>query len=366
MRMLDRPMLYVTGLLFIGGLGILFSASMASSQQNFGSISYYVLRQLFYGGMAGLAALLIMQWIPYRIWKTLALPLMACVFILLALVFVPELGYATRGARRWLEFGLFRFQPSELLKLVFVMYLASWLDSRRKEVATISYGTIPFGLMLSVVSIFLIMQPDLGTLIIIVGSAGILYFLGGGTKAQIAALFTFGFALFYLVIQLAPYPYQFDRLRVFLNPGLDPQGKGYQITQGLIAIGSGGFGGLGYGQGVQKYRYLPEPTSDSIFAVVGEELGFIGAVGLIVLFVFLFYRGLMIARRAPDVFGKLLGAGIAVSIILQAFVNMAALTGLLPLTGIPLPLISYGGTSLVVTLAGIGILLNISKYAHRI
>ncbi len=364
MRTIDRPLLYATGLLFIGGLLILFSASMASAEENFGSISYYVLRQLVYGGGAGLLALLITQWIPYRTWKSLALPLMACAFIILALVFIPELSYATRGARRWLEFGIIRFQPSEFLKLAFIIYLASWLDARRKEVATVSYGTIPFGLMLSVVGIFLIMQPDLGTLGVIIGTSGILYFLGGGAKAQIAALFIFGLALFYLVIQIAPYQYQLDRLRVFLSPGLDPQGTGYQITQALIAIGSGGFWGLGFGESLQKYRYLPEPMSDSIFAIVAEELGFIGAVVLIGFFVFFFWRGLVIARRAPDVFGKLLGAGIAVGIVSQAFINMAALTGLLPLTGIPLPLVSYGGTSLMVTLASIGILLNISKHAR--
>ena len=171
----------------------------------------------------------------------------------------------------------------------------------------------------------------------------------------------FGLSIFYFLIQIAPY--RLARILVFLNPGTDPQGTGYQITQALIAIGSGGFNGLGFGKSLQKYNYLPEPMGDSIFAIFSEELGFIGVILLVTLFAFLFWRGLAIAKNAPDNFGKLLAAGISISIMVQAFINMAAISGLLPLTGLPLPFISYGSTSLIMTLMSIGILLNISKHA---
>jgi len=210
------------------------------------------------------------------------------------------------------------------------------------------------------VSIFLIMQPDIGSLGVIIATAGIMYFLGGGRISQIITLLVFGGVIFYFLVKTAPY--RLSRILVFLNPGLDPQGIGYQINQAFIAIGSGGFNGLGFGKSLQKFNYLPEPMGDSIFAIFAEELGFVGAAVLIAVFCFLFWRGLLIAKKIPDIFGKLLAAGISTSIVTQAFVNMAAISGLLPLTGIPLPFISYGGTSIITTLIGVGILLNISKH----
>lgn len=360
-RSVDKPLLYVTLALVLGGLLILASASMVLSQKNFGTLGYYALRQLLLGGLGGAIALMGASLVPYRLWKKLAIPLLIASLALLALLFIPDLSYVFGGARRWLKIGPISFQPSEILKLTFIIYLASWLDSRRKDVASVSYGLIPFALMLSIVSIFLMMQPDVGTLGVIVLGAGALYFLGGGKKSQIAALSTFGLIIFYFVVRMAPY--RLSRILVFLSPGHDPQGAGYQISQALIAIGSGGFSGLGFGRGIQKYNYLPEPMADSIFAIFAEEMGFIGVALLIGLFVVLAWRGLTIARRAPDIFGKLLAAGISINIVVQAFINMAAISGLMPLTGIPLPFVSYGGTSLAMTLASIGILLNISKHA---
>jgi cell division protein FtsW len=298
--------------------------------------------------------------IPFHLWKKFALPLMLLSFFLLALLFIPELSYSVGGARRWLQFGPISFQPAELLKFSFIIYLASWLDTRRADVASVSYGLIPFSLMLAIVGIFLVMQPDVGTLGVIVITAGAMYFIGGSRPSQIAALLAGGAAIFYFIIQMAPY--RLSRILVFLNPGLDPQGIGYQINQAFIAIGSGGFFGLGFGKSVQKYNYLPEPIGDSIFAIFAEEMGFIGVFALIALFAFLFWRSLHVAKNAPTTFGKLLGTGIAISIMTQVFVNMAAITGLLPLTGIPLPFVSYGGSSLMITLASVGVLLNISKY----
>ena len=356
---LDKPLLYVTSVLLIGGILILASSSTAVSHKTLGSAFYLSLRQLIFAAV-GMAVLFLTSRVPYSFWKKLSLPLMIVSFIFLALLFMPDLGYSYGGAKRWLQLGFFSFQPAELLKFSFVVYLASWLDARRQEAASTSYGFIPFALMLSIVGIFLIMQPDVGTLGVILTTAVVLYFLGGGRKSQITTLFLFGGALFYLVVKMAPY--RLNRFLVFFSPGLDPEGIGYQINQALIAIGSGGFWGLGFGRSLQKYYYLPEPVGDSIFAIFAEEMGFLGVLLLISLFGFLFWRGVIISKQAPDIFGKLLASGLAVSIMGQALINMAAISGLLPLTGIPLPFISQGGTSLVMTLASIGVLLNISKH----
>lgn len=356
----DKSLLALTAILFVGGLFILGSASMMLSYKNLGSVTGYALRQLLTGGGAGMVAMYATSRIPYRTWRTCALPLLLLSFVCLGLLFVPQLKVSFGGATRWLQLGPLNFQPSELLKLTFVMYLASWLDSRRREVGSVSYGMIPFALMVSVVAVFLIMQPDIGTLFVIVMTAGLLYLLGGGKTSQAVVLGLLGIGVFYLVIQLASY--RLSRLLVFLNPGSDPQGLGYQINQAFIAIGSGGFWGLGFGRSVQKYQYLPEPMGDSIFAIFAEEMGFFGVTLLIACFFLFFLKSLHIAKRAPDVFGKLLAAGIAAGIMSQAFINMAAISGLMPLTGIPLPFISYGGTSLAIMLAGVGILLNISRH----
>lgn len=356
----DAGLFSATVVLTIGGLLILASASMVLSATQAGSIWYYALKQVLFGGIIGGVLLFFTQWINYRIWRKLAAPLMLVSFVLLALLFVPSVGYSAGGARRWLALGPISFQPSEFLKLAFVVYLASWLDARRREISSISYGLLPFSLMLGIVGMFLIMQPDIGTLGVIIATSAALYFVGGGRTSQIATLGAFGSVIFYFLIQLAPY--RLARLTVFLNPGHDPQGIGYQITQALIAIGSGGLGGQGFGKSIQKHNFLPEPMGDSIFAVYAEEMGFIGAVLLIAIFVFFIWRGFVIARNAPDVFGKLLAAGIIAGVGIQAFINMAAISGLLPLTGIPLPFVSFGGTSLAITLASIGIVLNISKH----
>jgi len=357
----DKPFFIAILILLAVGILVLASASMVLSQKNFGTIGYYTLRQLLYGVIGGVVLLFATSAIPYRRWKKLALPLMLLSFLLLALLFIPELSYSAGGARRWFKIGALSFQPSELLKLSFIIYLSSWLDTRRREVASLSYGIIPFALMLAIIGLFLVMQPDIGTLGVVIATAGLLYFLGGGKISQIATLSVFGLIIGYFLIQLAPY--RLSRILVFLNPEFDPQGAAYQINQAFIAIGSGGFFGTGFGKSLQKYNYLPEPMGDSIFAVFAEEMGFLGVMVFISLLSFLLWKGFHIASRAPDVFGKLLAAGISIGIAAQAFINIAAISGLLPLTGIPLPFMSYGSTSLAITLASMGILLNISKYA---
>lgn len=357
---IDKPLLIVTTVLIITGFLILTSASIVVAKKDFGSAGYYAMRQLVYGVLTGLAVLFFTLRVPYRTWKRFALLGMIVSFLLLALLFIPETSFSFGGARRWIRFGSVTFQPSEILKLAFIIYLASWLDERRRDIASVSYGMMPFAIMLSIVGVFLGMQPDIGTLGIIAITSIILYFIGGGRIPQITAITLSGIAVLYFLIQIAPY--RLARILVFLQPNTDPLGIGYQIQQAFIAIGSGGFWGVGFGKSLQKYNYLPEPMGDSIFAIAAEELGFLGVFGIILLFWFLFWRGIFIAKRAPDAFGKLLAFGISISIFVQAFVNMAAISGLLPLTGVPLPFISYGGTALAVTLAHVGILLNISKY----
>ena len=339
--------------------GCISSASVVVSQKNFNTPYYYFLHQ----GLAvliGLAAAIAAYLIPYKIWKKLALPLLILAFLLSAAVFMPKLGLAFGGAQRWLKLGPLNLQPSELLKISLILYLASWLEKKRGHVSGFTSAFMPFLVVMSLVGILLVLQRDIGTLLVIAGSAAILYFLGGGKVSQMAMLAVLAALALLAIVQVAPY--RVNRFLVFFNPGLEPQGIGYHINQALIAIGTGGFWGRGFGQSIQKYNYLPEPIGDSVFAIVVEEFGFFGALVLIAVFIAFFLRAIKIARNAPDLFGKLLVSGLASLIILQAFINMAAISAFLPLTGLPLPFISYGGTTLVMNLFAVGIILNVSKH----
>ncbi|OGZ96676.1 MAG: hypothetical protein A2847_01530, partial [Candidatus Sungbacteria bacterium RIFCSPHIGHO2_01_FULL_50_25] len=328
----DKKLFWTVIVLFVGGILILSSASIVLSEKHAGTFYYYSLRQLLTGGVVGLACFFAAMHMPYRMWRKFGVFLMVLSFMLLALLFIPQFGFSHGGARRWLAFGSFTFQPSEILKLSFIVYLASWLDARRSDVGSVAYGLIPFSLMVALVSVFLVMQPDIGTLLIILSTVGFMYLLGGGRWHQVGILAVFGIVIGFFLVQLKPY--LLNRIWVFFNPDFDPSGIGYQIAQSLIAIGSGGILGRGFGQSIQKYSYLPEPMGDSIFAVYLEEMGFLGALLLVGVFAFFLWRGLHIARRARDTFGKLLASGITVGIFIQAFINMAAISGLLPLTGV--------------------------------
>lgn len=276
-------------------------------------------------------------------------------------MFVPQLGLEHGGAKRWLILGFLSFQPSELLKFSFVVYLSSWLSKKQKEVSSFKTGFFPFLVIVSFVALTLVLQPDIGTLGVISITAAIMFFLAGGRYTQVGLLLIIGLiALSSLVILK---PYAMDRINVFLDNSQDIQGVGYQLNQSKIAIGSGGLWGKGFGEGLSKFNYLPEPVGDSIFAVAAEEFGFVGTTFLILLFLIFFFKALQIASGAPDRFGRLLASGIAILIIVQSFINMYATVGLMPLTGLPLIFISQGGSSLALTLAEVGILLNISKHS---
>jgi cell division protein FtsW len=286
------------------------------------------------------------------------------------MIFLPNFGVEIGGAQRWLKIGNISFQPSEFLKVTFFLYLASFLTSNFREKKSKIFiketkeswkKFISFLLILAVIAILLILQPDISTLGIIIFIALLMYFLGKAPIWHILVFLIIIGVLFSGLIKIAPY--RIERILVFLNPEMDPLGAGYQIKQSLIAIGSGGVWGRGLGLSQQKLGFLPQSLSDSIFSIFAEETGFIGAIFLVFLFLFLFWRSLRIAKSAPDSFSQLLALGLGSHLIFQAFVNISALIGILPLTGIPLPFISYGGSALVTNLTEIGLLLNISKQA---
>ncbi len=348
-------------LLILLGIGLLMiaSAGVLYGQSRFGD-SYYFFKQQLLGLGVGLFALSFFQSVDYRVWRRFVVPLFFIAIGLLILVFIPGFGTTVYGAARWVKFGPISFQPSEVMKLSIILYLSAWLSTKGQGKAEDFYeGLVPFLLILSVVGFLIIKQPDTGTLGLIFIIAMSVFFASGARLAHIGGLIGGGLVFLLIMIKLAPYRMQ--RLMVFLNPEHDPGGAGYQITQALIAVGSGGLFGIGLGQSRQKFNYLPEPVTDSIFAVLGEEFGLLGAMVVVGLFIFIAWRGFHIARNAPDEFGRLLATGITTWIVGQAFINIGAISGLIPLTGITLPFISYGGTSLAVLLGAFGILLNVSK-----
>lgn len=351
-------LLFLAGVVLFGLL-ILASASTALSYENLGNSFGYLKHQLLYGILPGILFFVIASKIPYSKLKKITLPFMIFSIFLLILLFVPSVGFTTKGAARWLHFSFLTFQPSEVLKLAFILYLAAWFESRKKSIGNLSESLLPFLMVLSVIATLLIAQPDIGTLGVIILIGVSMYFAAGGKFSHIALMMFLGAVSLATIV--ATQSYRLQRWLVFLNPELDPLGSGYQINQALLAIGSGGLFGLGFGMSRQKYNYLPEPMGDSIFAITAEELGFLGALFCMFLFTTLIYRGFQISKNTPDLFGKLAAVGIISWIALQSIINIGAISGLLPLTGIPLPFISYGGTSMLVLLTACGILYNISK-----
>ena len=358
----DYILIFIVIGLIIFGLVSLASASVVISQENFGQSYYFLKHQIFYGLLIGIALWLICQRIYYRHWMKLALPLLIFTIVLLFLVFAPEIGYQYGGARRWIVLGPISIQPTEIAKLTFILYIAALFQKKGTEAADISKGLIPFLVITAIIGVLIALEPDIGTLMTIALIGGIVYFLAGAKISHLFALGILGLGAFFFFVKTAAY--RMERLIVYLHPERDPQGIGYQINQALLAIGSGGLLGRGLGHSLQKWEYLPEVITDSIFAIMAEELGLIGVSVLIILFIIFAWRGLKISGNAPDAFGRLVAGGITGWLVFQAFINIMAITGLIPLTGIPLPFISYGGSALAVSLAGIGILVNVSKYTH--
>lgn len=355
------PVLMVTIFgLIVFGLMMVGSASFVLGDQLRDNPFYFLQHQLIYGVGIGIIAFCIGFFTPYARLKVFALPALFASIVLLILVFVPGLQVTSGGASRWVGIGPFTIQPSEMTKLSFILYLAALLERKGAEIKDFKKSVIPFLVVTSFIGLLIILQPDLGTLFIIATIALSMVFAAGFRLRHMAAIGFGGLAMLSILISTAQYRLQ--RLFVYLHPELDPQGIGYQINQALLAVGTGGLWGLGFGRSRQKYNYLPEPAGDTIFAVTAEELGFIRTTLLVSAFVVVAYRGYRIAEYAPDVFGRLLATGITTWIIMQAFVNMASVLAITPLTGIPFPFISYGGSALASLLFASGVLLNISRY----
>lgn len=347
-------------LLLLGfGLIVLSSASVVQATKQVGSSSYYWKHQLFYGIIPGLVLLWAFWKIDYRKLRAFALPLLFASLVLMVLVFIPALGVHQKGATSWLDVGFFTFQPAELLKLGLIIYLAAWLGERGDRLKNWQLGLLPFGVIMGLVAVLLMLQPDLGTLGIVSLIAGGMYFIAGAPLKQAAAIV----AIFIvLIVGIAAFsPMRWSRITTMFNPMADARGAGWQLNQSLIAIGSGGVWGVGLGQSTQKFGFLPEPIGDSVFAVLVEELGLAGGLFTILLFASLSIMMIGIARRSHDAFGGLLTSGMCLWVLVQVGVNMAAVTGIGPLTGIPLPFISYGGTSVAAMLAGLGMVLNVAE-----
>jgi cell division protein FtsW len=351
--------------LVIFGLVMLSSASSPAAYEKFGDNYWYLKHQILFGLLTGLVAFFLMSRIDYRKLKKLVLPFLIISIGLLLLVFIPGLGAGYGHAKSWINFLGMSLQPSEIVKLTFLIYLAAWLGPKRggREMQDTGASFIPFVIVFGIIVILMVLQPDIGTLSIIAMISLIVYFGAGAPLSHLGWISGAGIALFLLLVKIAPY--RTARLVTFLHPELDPQGIGYQINQALLAIGSGGFFGLGLGLSRQKFQYLPEVAGDSIFAVIAEELGFLFVILFIAALIFLAIRGFKIAKNAPDGFGRLLALGITSWFVLQSFINIGAMAGILPLTGIPLPFVSYGGTALTVCLAAAGIMVNISKYSRE-
>ncbi len=360
----DSVLLFAIFTLLLFGLAMIASAGIFYSQTRFGDQYYFLKRQFFYGVLPGLLVFYVFQKIDYHKWKKFSIPFFLATLVCLILVFVPGIGIKLYGASRWINLGPISFQPAEMAKLAIIFYLAAWFENKgTRKIRDIFEGLIPFLAIVALVGFLIIKQPNLGTLGVIVLIALSMFFSSGAKLSHFLFLAAAGAIGLLALVKTASY--RLSRFLVFLNPDLDPRGIGYQINQALLAIGLGGIWGIGLGHSRQKYNYLPEPVGDSIFAIVGEELGLIGAISVIILFLILAFRGLGIAQKAPDEFGKLLAVGITSWIVLQAFVNVAAISGLVPLTGVPLPFLSYGGTSIIFLLAGAGVLANISKQVRN-
>jgi cell division protein FtsW len=349
----------------ITGIGLLsfVSASLgilARSETKFYGVLF---NQIVLGLVGGFIALWICTRIPYTFWRRYSFYIFFGALALTVAVFIPGLGFEHGGARRWLSIGPVSFQPAEVLKIAFVVYFSAWLAWTRKRQEDIKFKIIPLVIMLSIVAVALLRQPDTKSLILITAAACGMLFTSGVSWKKIIGIIVLGAGA--IVVLAFVRPYVMDRIKTFINPANDPRGSSYQLQQSLIAIGSGGIAGRGLGQSVQKFNYLPEPQGDSIFAVIGEEFGFIGTTLLLVLYVFFAIRGYKIALRAPDTFSRYLVVGLITLLTAQSFLNITSLVGLFPLTGVPLVFISHGGTALMIALGAVGIILNVSRYESR-
>ena len=356
----DYPLLTAIGILVPLGLVMVYSASFVDAFTQHGNQLYFTIRQAT-GVVIGTIGLLVAQRIDYRFWRTYSVQLIAAALVLLLITLVlPTDITEVNDARSWIRIGWFSVQPSEIAKLAMVIYFADWLSRRGEKLDNVSYGLIPFAVMLGIVCGLVMLGGDLGTTVVMILIAGMVYFTAGANLLHIFGAAAVAAGAFWAMVKIAPF--RQGRIAAWLDPFSDYLGAGWQPVHGLYALGSGGLFGVGLGQGRQKFLWLSQAQTDAIFAVIGEEFGLAGTLFVVGCFLVIAYRGLRIAGRAPDPFAALLATGLTSWLVFQALINMAVVTTLLPFTGLTLPFISYGSTSLIMSMVAGGILLSISRH----
>lgn len=360
-RPLDKVFLSTVLILSFSGLFIFASAALGVLAEDIESFLYIIFKQLFFGLLLGLIAMFIVSNINYKHWQRFSIHIFVISIIASLLVFLPGIGIKSLGAKRWIDIGIATFQPAEFLKLGFIIYFASWLSSKKDGLDNLKTA-LPVIFIIAIPTAILLAQPDHGTLLSILSAAFAMYLVAGGRWSHFFLIIILGVITLGITIYFKPYA--LTRIETFLDPFSDPLGAGYQIRQALIAIGSGGVFGRGFGQSIQKFGFLPETVGDSIFAVFSEEFGFWGSSAIVLIFLALTLRGFRIVKRSPDNFSRLMVLGIVILIASQSFINIGAMLGIIPLTGVPLIFISHGGTALLFALIEVGIVLNVSRWVQ--
>jgi len=364
-RKADYVLLTYFAILLFFGLLMLTSASAPMGYGKFGDKYFFIKRQIIVGVIPGLAAFFLFSKIKFEELRRYSLTIFVFSLLLNLLVFVPGIGFDLgTGAKSWIVIGSNSFQPAEFLKLSMIIFLASYLSQKGKELLNFKSGFLPALTIGLIPVVLVVLQPDIGTASILFGILFGLLFVAGANIWHMFALIGAGILGFILMIIKARY--RFNRLMTFLHPELDPLGVGYHINQAFLAIGNGGLLGMGLGHSLRKYEFLPEVNADSIFAIIAEEMGFVITGAFIILLLLICYRGFKISKNSPNSFARLLVAGIIIWFTIQSFMNIGAMIGLMPLTGLPLPFVSHGGTALFVAMASVGILINVSKYTEHL
>lgn len=354
----DRTILILTLILIAVGVGMIYSASAVMAQKRFGDSTFFLKRQLLWCAV-GLVLMLVVGMQNHRSFRTWALPLLFLGLVCLAIVLIPHVGVMVKGARRWLRIGSLTIQPAELVKIGVILYLARYLARKGDRLGDFGWGFLPPLAIVGVVLALILVEPDLGTSAVIGLVTLSLLFVGGARWGHLGliGIMTLG-ALYFLIMRV---PYRRQRIMSFLNPSSDPSGVGFQVTQSILALGGGGPLGVGLGEGRQKLFYLPEPHTDFVLAALGEELGFVGTAAVVLLLALFVAKGLSIALAATDPFGRYLALGVTFLVGFHTLINVGVITGMLPTKGLPLPFLSYGGSSLVVNMIGTGILVSVSR-----
>jgi cell division protein FtsW len=358
-KKVDRFFLIIVIMLVTLGVAMFVSASLGilvKSSKTFYSVLF---SQIVLGLGLGFLGISLVLKIDYKFWRKYSFYIFLFSILITAAVFIPQLGWSHGGAQRWIKLGPVSFQPVEFLKFGFIIYFAAWLSWAKNKVHDFRFGILPLTIMLGIIALILFKQPDTKSFILIALTGFSMLFVSGVSFKHILGLGIIASLVLGALVFSTPYLQK--RVQTFIDPSSDPQGSSYQIQQSLIAFGSGGVFGRGFGQSIQKFSYLPEPQGDSIFSVLGEELGFVGAFGTILLYLLFLLRGIRIANNSPDLFSRLLVSGIVILIVLQSFMHIASNIGVFPLTGVPLVFMSHGGTSLMIYLIATGIVLQISK-----